>query len=336
MAKRVYWESLKKWARENPGKAGTSSGGVLLAGVLIAFLVASGSIDILGFTGNVYCAGQSWGEDDPCIAEVNMTLLDDVFVYQTDYDPYGRNTVFSFEPAVRDFRIGRDWGDGIRWYRLDEPCKGTWCGASPGTIPTNKSFAFAWRKGTTRTVYVQILKFNEDDTIKWSFGLPGEDSLVDPAFLPPNTAVKVGKKKTKTFLLEKVQKCRTTFYNETVITYPMLKYFALNGSYQEKEVKNTSIVPRSFTSCEDTGRSNVIITEQDNRTFLCDYSSWGACDEEDGVLACDSKMDGNADGKCDPGESCIRIDLAGARHLEEKDAYSGLDKYGVDCIEVKE
>jgi len=160
MAKRIYWESIKKWAKE----AGIPAG---LAGFTILFMYLSflGVIEITGHSGDMVCAGTI---DDPCIALINFSVKEDVFIYPIDYDPYGRNTPFETDKVLKSWKMYRSWGKGWREIKLNETCRGTWCGGKYGL--KNNKYSFAFRKD--KNYSIKIIAYKEDpyENIKWGFG----------------------------------------------------------------------------------------------------------------------------------------------------------------------
>ena len=111
MAKRTYYESVKKW--------GTGAGILTFSavGLIFLYLSLSGVINITGFSGDQICAGTL---DDPCYAYINFTANKDVFLYLLGHDPWGRNTPFTFDPAVKSWRLQRSWGSSWRTVDLEK------------------------------------------------------------------------------------------------------------------------------------------------------------------------------------------------------------------------
>jgi|GEM_PF-5051705 len=186
MGLRIYFASLFKKLRDNPKTA--LSGGVGVAGMMFFIYAASlGLIDITGYSGDVVCAGT---ELDPCYAYLNFTVGDeDLFVYPVDYDPWGRETMFDFSPAVKSWEIQRSWGQGWRTIPMSRGCTGTWCGGKAG-IKLN-TFSVVYRANKSYEIRAKVLKNNPADNIKWGFGFDSkgiphqiESDYVDPRFLP--------------------------------------------------------------------------------------------------------------------------------------------------------
>ena len=145
MAKRIYAETVKKWAIRIGIAGGT------LVGLIFVYLFAIGAISNVSYSGDMICAGTI---DDPCYAYVNFTANEDIFIYPIDYDPWGRETLFNFDPAVKSWKLERSWGTGWREIPLDKTCPGTWCGAPDNT---GCKYSIAFRKGRDYRHHQKIL-----------------------------------------------------------------------------------------------------------------------------------------------------------------------------------
>lgn len=161
MAKRIYSESVKKWAKRIGIPAG-SVGCVLF--LYILYTISIGAMVVTGYSGDIVCAGT---EEDPCYAYINFTVNEDVFWYPIDYDPWGRNESFSFNPAVKSWILQRSWGSGWRTIPMNKSCTGTWCGAPPNT---NVTYSVVWRKGMNYRIRIVGYKNVPFEDIKWGFG----------------------------------------------------------------------------------------------------------------------------------------------------------------------
>ena len=176
MAKRIYSETVKKWAR-NLGLVGGT-----LIGLIFMYLYAIGAISNVSYSKDVICAGTI---EDPCEAYINFTANEDIFIYPTNYDPWGRNTPFNFNPNVKEWKLYRSWGNGWREIKLNQTCTGTWCGLS--NKDDTRKFAYAFREGRDYQLKVVAYKNNPKDDIKWGvfsgvdeidpywYGLPEEN-----------------------------------------------------------------------------------------------------------------------------------------------------------------
>ncbi len=160
MARRIYWESIKKWALKVGAPVGTAGFAILF--MYLSFL---GVIEVTGHSGDMTCAGT---ELDPCLAYINFSVKEDIFIYPIDYDPYGRNTPFETDKELKSWKMYRSWGSGWREIKLGQTCTATWCGAPPNS-PDNK-YAFAFREGRNYQIKIVALKNNYWDEIKWGFG----------------------------------------------------------------------------------------------------------------------------------------------------------------------
>ena len=161
MAKRVYTESAKLWFNENKERLGYTSG-VSIIFIILLYLSSIGSITITGVSDSYVCEGTTY---EPCYVYINFTAKEDIFLYPLDYDPWGRNTPFQFDPAVKNFTMARSWGKGWRNYNLYEPCQYTWCGAPYNNMEDNK-YSLAWREGRDYEIRLEIYKHNATDKIK--------------------------------------------------------------------------------------------------------------------------------------------------------------------------
>lgn len=179
MAKRIYNESVKKWAKVIGIPAGSVG---TMVGLIFLYLSMSGAITITGFSGDQYCAGT---ELDPCYAYVNFTAKEDIFIYPIGYDPWGRNTIFEFTPGVKDWKLQRSWGKGWRDIPLNETCTGTWCGA-----PNSDGVAYSYVLRNNRDYQFRVVayKHSPKDKIKWAVNYEDKEYL-DPTWLPTNNYV---------------------------------------------------------------------------------------------------------------------------------------------------
>ena len=157
MAKRIYFNTVKKWAIR------TGITGSTIIGLIFMYLFAIGAISNVSYSGDTICAGT---ELDPCYAFINFTANEDIFIYPVDYDPWGRETLFNFDPAVKSWKLERSWGKNWREIPLNETCKGTWCGGS-GNINV---YSFVFRAGREYKIKIKAFKKDPAQTIKWGFG----------------------------------------------------------------------------------------------------------------------------------------------------------------------
>jgi hypothetical protein len=186
---RIYEQTILKWAKSIGLPAGTI-GSVIVLYILYSIFV--GDITVTGYTGDMKCWGadmnndgsmfySNWtpqkykGEYEACFFVVNFTANRDSFWYPINYDPWGRNDSFMFNPSVKSWKIYRSWGKGWREIPMTISCTGTWCG-SPDNTGTQK-YSVAWRDTRSYTVMVVAEKNSPKDTIKWAF------DRVDPLWL---------------------------------------------------------------------------------------------------------------------------------------------------------
>jgi hypothetical protein len=125
--------------------------------------------------------------------------------------------------------------------------------------------------------------------------------------------------------LEEIEDCATEYWNETepIIGECTYNYTerqcddpSLNTSCisQEKSRKypcqiGSQIVQKSKESCSDKELRVIVDELLGQKTYKLDYGDWGKCSYSPGnfslVIICDSRLDGNGDGICQSGESCI-------------------------------
>ena len=170
MAKRIKSERVKKWAKVS------GIVGVPLVILLIWFLVSLGSIEVTGYSGDLICEGTI---EDPCLAYVNFTANEDIFIYPNE--SWGE-TPFETDVQPKSVKMYRSWGKGWMYINLSTNCKSKTCGASDNSGRTKYSFAF--RGGREYRIKYEVLKNNPEDIIKWSFG------PVDPTFYGYNKTKK--------------------------------------------------------------------------------------------------------------------------------------------------
>ena len=169
MIKRIYSASIKKWA------LGAGISGGTLIGLIFMYLFSVGAISNVSYSGDSICAGT---ESDPCYAFINFTANEDIFIYPTDYDPWGRDTLFNFDPNVKSWKLERSWGSGWRNIPLDKSCTGTWCGLS--NSKDTRKFAIAFREGKDYQIRITGYKNNPSEDIKWG-AFSGVDEI-DPTW----------------------------------------------------------------------------------------------------------------------------------------------------------
>ena len=95
MAKRVYFQTVAKWLLGVGVSFGTVFG-------LFFYLSANGMIDVHSYIPDIVCEGT---EENPCIAEINFTALDDIYIYPIGYDPFGRDRAINFDGEVKSWKL---------------------------------------------------------------------------------------------------------------------------------------------------------------------------------------------------------------------------------------
>ena len=180
MAKKVYAETVKSWLINNKIWVGGSG---TLIGAIFLYLVMTGAISNYTYSGDMICAGTI---KDPCYAYINFTANEDIFIYPIDYDPYGRNAPFEFDPNVKSWKLQRSWGTGWRDIPLNQSCTGTWCGLSDSK--DERIFSIAFRKGKDYQIRLVAYKNNPYETIKW-----GAFKVIDPDWIGLTDITKITK-----------------------------------------------------------------------------------------------------------------------------------------------
>lgn len=154
--RRMTTSRVKKWM------VGAGITGTILFGLFI-YLVVLGDINIIGYSGNVICAGT---EEDPCYAYLNFTLNKDyIYLYPGDWE---RDGIFNTDkPLDALFLEVRDKRYKSGWRRIN--------------LSVNKpKYKYAYRfyktKGLWEIRFVAYKK-NAFEDVKWSF-----TEKVDPIF----------------------------------------------------------------------------------------------------------------------------------------------------------
>ncbi len=162
MSRRIYSESVKKWALVS----GIS--GVSIIFLIFAFMINQDMIEVHYVSGDMDCPNL---ENPLCYAIINFTANEDIFIYPVEYDPWGRDTPFDFDPAVKDWKLQRSWGKGWRNIPLDKICTGNWCGLS--NKDDTRKFSVVFREGRNYSIRIVGYKYNPSDVIKWSLNPEG-------------------------------------------------------------------------------------------------------------------------------------------------------------------
>ena len=155
MARRIYSSRVKKWA------IGLGITGIPTAVLLIWFMLSLGVVDITSASGHSLCAGTP---DMPCEAYINFTSKEDIFIYPSDD---WSATPFYTDPQPKSVKMYRSWGSGWREIKLNESCKGTWCGLS--NSKDVRKFSYAFRKGRDYSLKFVVLKEDPSEDVKWGF-----------------------------------------------------------------------------------------------------------------------------------------------------------------------
>jgi len=149
--KRIYADTVKKKAL----LSGITASGIIF--LYIWYTVNIGVMVITDYRFSEQCAGTT---EDPCWAEYDFYVNEDVFWYPVEHSPWGRATPFNFSQELQSWSLQRSWGSGWRNIPLDRACTGTWCGApdSSGDV----EYSVVWRKGKNYTI--RVLGYKKDFT----------------------------------------------------------------------------------------------------------------------------------------------------------------------------
>lgn len=155
---------------------------------------------------------------------------------------------------------------------------------------------------------------------------------------------------TEDITLEEIEDCETIHWDETEAVFgDCIKYY--NATICDDEPLNTScyieeqsynytcktgenIIENSEEKCRDTEIKVAVDTLLGTKDYTLEYGEWGKCSYEDEqetlVITCDSKYDGNNDGICTSGESCMQFritkDKVYTSMKNSRDDFIGYDK----------
>lgn len=304
MAKRIYLQSAIAWA---------ISIGLIITGtpVFLYFIYSNeiGAITITSKSWTSFCNATSWTEIEICEAYFNFTANEDVFWYPTDYDPYGRDTPYNFDPSVKEWVFERKWGDGWRKIDLTKPCTGTWCGGKKDR--SMNVYSVAWRNNKSYETRIRAIKQNKNDNIVWSFGDEPIWYGIKVTYEQEcykNKEIKEGRQEIVQQLNSTQTKCKDEPLNLTCSEDIVQSNYSSYSSYNE--VINTTL-------CKD------VAAELDGEygKVKFDYGNYN-CKLDKFNFICDNKDDGNGDGICDSGESCINISIVNLRYISKLDVKS--------------
>ncbi len=299
MAKRITSERTKKWA------IGAGLVGVPLAVLLIWFLVSMGSIEVTGYSGDVLCAGT---EFDPCVAYINISVKEDIFIYPSED---WSSTPFYTDVQPKSVRMYRSWGKYWREINLSKPCNGAWCGCYWCSKSNTAKFSYVFRNNSDYQLKYEILKENFGDDIKWGFGpvdpvflgynsdnlektydskinevtisdkLSGEDQLKMRLITEQNNLVIRGANRTiaKLFIENYVGEYSIENFVDKIDTYNILDGMNLidrDFSFKIEETYQV-IVPKKVQSCKE--RNTTITNESGTNTYLEKYDCYDIKEE---------------------------------------------------------
>ena len=290
MTKKVYLQSAIIWA-VSIGLLGMGSASFLY----FAYSNEIGAIEITGKSWTDFCTATEWNQKDVCYAYINFTANNDTFWYPTNYDTYGRSTPYSFDPAVKEWKLERKWGTGWREIPLTKPCTGTWCGGKSG-IPA--VYSVAWRKGNKYETRISAIKVSPADSIYWSLG------NFDPVWLGINFVTIKDCKITAETITRQIEDNKVIFNQNSTFCSD----FPVNKSCKQISLRNstrkfsigTYIDYVNTTTCEDIGFSF------NNKKFYW-KNDWKKCVVLSSQIMCEAFHQSNGNGVCESGEGCNYI-----------------------------
>jgi hypothetical protein len=322
MAKRITQDRVKRFAESNKALIGTPL--VIGLFVLIVFL---GAGEVTGYSANEVCAGT---EADPCWLILNMTFTEDVFIY-----PFNNTAlVLGTDKPLKELRLYRSWGFGWREIKLDQTCRGTWCG---GTGYVNK-YSFAFREGKSYTLKFVALKDHPFQTIHWSFNPSGVWKGVEYNLNASNCIMK------NVTVTEDIRECPVVgrYYHIRLQSGELVESY--NDSYASSLTNATFLVNRTNTDCFTVGTQEVTklkcIKEKGVFVNGVDITPDGYVCSKRGVdsLECDYIGDSNGDGKCSTngGETCLIRRFINSTSYVESQTNSELPDYATETATLKE
>lgn len=282
MAKKVYQQAILKWALGL---------GLILGLPIFGYFTYSnqiGAITILEKNWTDYCNAISWDKGIVCEVNIKFKANEDTYWYPVNYDPYGRNIPYTFDPNVKEWKFERRWGNGWKSIPLDKPCTGSWCGK--GTVPV--LYSIKWKKEQVYETRITAIKNNPEDNIIWSFGKD------DPIWFG--------------ILIEKIESCDYKYSTNEVKDYGICKesYVYENNITKINETKTKDI--RCFTGSHTEEINNTICRtvglQINDKKILWERDEW-TCERDLFEITCDSQIQGNGDAICSSGESCMVYDI---------------------------
>lgn len=262
MAKRIYFETIKKYAIG----AGISSTAIIF--LLFWYLSSMELITIHSYTGDTICAGTI---DEPCIAIINFTVnKEDIFIYPVGYDPYGRDTPFNFTEGLSEWKLQRSWGKGWRNIDLTKGCTGSWCGCYWCTKTKLAKYSYVFRTGRIYTIRIVAYKQNAFQDVKWGF------ATIDPVWKGTleYELLEVGNSFTRPYLIFRIRMLKKDYYIDSLAKFKT-KFTVLKGQgltdwgWQLRKYTNWA----NETKWDTCYTSNVLITFPNgttlNESYLC-------------------------------------------------------------------
>ena len=121
--------------------------------------------------------------------------------------------------------------------------------------------------------------------------------------------------------ISKIEDCKDVSYEEDELIFEdceQSKYFVTCDELNQTRYNNTinynttcevvKKVSKIKQTCEQKG---IFVKQKFKLDFDSDYTCLPSEDSEKVTILCDSKLDGNGDGKCQAGETCIKFEVQG-------------------------
>jgi len=153
---------------------------------------------------------------------------------------------------------------------------------------------------------------------------------------------------TSDISLEDIKDCETFYWDEAIPIYgTCTEYYDATvcddepfntschteqKSYDYRCKTGTQVIQKSREECKDKKIEVAIDKLTKTENYRLEYAEWGKCsytaEDETLVITCDSKYDGNNDGTCHPGESCIqfRVTKDNIQRLEKNSRYGFIEE----------
>ena len=166
---------------------------------------------------------------------------------------------------------------------------------------------------------------------------------------------------TNDISLKKIEDCKTIYWEETMDVYGTCTQTNIvticddeplnttchteDRSYDYRCKTGTNTIPKSREECKDKEMQLTIDKLTGIEEYSLNYAEWGKCsyttEQDTLIITCDSKTDGNNDGICKPGESCIqfRVTKDSIQRFEKNSRYDWIENdetFFLEKLELEE